>query len=157
MSAVEDDDACDPRRALWHYRQCTKLAPANPDYWCAWGLLALRRGKTAAGLKALRRAYALALGNTDRAETAARQGRALPPRDTWERYALGRAYLQAGELRRAAEELDRAAEGEPQGLWPHFYQGTCAYRLGQYDDALLAFTVCVTLAPRNAARIFSPA
>jgi tetratricopeptide (TPR) repeat protein len=61
--AVEDDDACDLRRALWHYRQCTKLEPGNAYYWCAWGLLASRQGKTAAGLRALRRAHALAPDN----------------------------------------------------------------------------------------------
>jgi tetratricopeptide (TPR) repeat protein len=63
--AVEQDDACDPVRALWHYRQCTKLDPENPDYWCAFGLLAVRLGETTQGLKALRRGLALASENHD--------------------------------------------------------------------------------------------
>ena len=58
--AVEDDDTCDPRRALAGYRRCTKLDPANPEYWCALGVLALRLGETDEGLHALRRAHKLA-------------------------------------------------------------------------------------------------
>jgi cytochrome c-type biogenesis protein CcmH/NrfG len=58
--AVEQDGNCDPIRALWHYRQCTRLDAENPRYWCAFGLLAVRLGETTKGLKALRRAYALA-------------------------------------------------------------------------------------------------
>jgi serine/threonine protein kinase/tetratricopeptide (TPR) repeat protein len=97
-----------------------------------------------------RRTLALALGLTEAAEAAARQGAALAPRNAWEHYALGRAYLQDGDLRRADEELDRARKMDPQGLWPNFSKGVCAYRLGRYDDAVVDFTVCVTLAPRSA-------
>jgi serine/threonine protein kinase/Tfp pilus assembly protein PilF len=97
-----------------------------------------------------RRVQAEALGRKDLAETAARQGAALAPRGAWEHYALGRAYLQAGDLPRAAAEMDRALELEPQGLWPNFYKGVCASRLGQHEDALAAFSACVVLAPQSA-------
>jgi tetratricopeptide (TPR) repeat protein len=36
---------------------------------------------------------------------------------------------------------------EPQGLWPNFYQGVCAYRQGQFVDAASAFGVCIGAAP----------
>jgi serine/threonine protein kinase/tetratricopeptide (TPR) repeat protein len=100
-----------------------------------------------------RQTLARALGLAD--GVAARQSLAPAPRNAWEHYALGRAYLEAGELRRADEELDRALELEPQGLWPNFTKGVCAYRLGQYDDALVHFTACVTLAPRSAACVYN--
>jgi tetratricopeptide (TPR) repeat protein len=63
--AVEEDDDCDQRRSLASYRRCTKLDPENPAYWCALGLCALRQGETLAGLKALRRAQALAPENDE--------------------------------------------------------------------------------------------
>jgi Tfp pilus assembly protein PilF len=58
--AIEDDETCNPQRALKHYRRCARLEPDNPAYWSAYGLCALRNGDRAAGLKALRRAYDLA-------------------------------------------------------------------------------------------------
>jgi tetratricopeptide (TPR) repeat protein len=97
-----------------------------------------------------RRAHALALGLADEADTLAQQGAALEPHSAWEYYALGRVHLRAGDLALAAEELERAVELQPDGLWPHFYQGVCAYRCSRFDDALLAFSVSVALAPRSA-------
>jgi len=102
-----------------------------------------------------RHAHALALGQTQAAEESARQEAALAPRGAWEYYALGRAYLQAGDLPRAAEHLDRALELQPQGLWPSFYRGVCAHRLGHYQDALVAFSACVALAPQSAACFYN--
>jgi tetratricopeptide (TPR) repeat protein len=97
-----------------------------------------------------RRTHVLALGLADEADTLSPQGAALEAHSAWEFYALGRAHLRAGDLALAAEELERAVELQPDGLWPHFYQGVCAYRLGRFDDALLAFSVSVALAPRSA-------
>jgi tetratricopeptide (TPR) repeat protein len=97
-----------------------------------------------------RRSHALALGRTDVAEAAARQGSELAPRSAWEHCALGRAYLQAGDLARAGEQMERAVDLQPQALWPHFYRGSCAYRQGRYEDAVVAFSVCVVLAPHSA-------
>jgi tetratricopeptide (TPR) repeat protein len=95
---------------------------------------------------------ARALGREDLAEAAARQLLDCAPRTAWEHYALGRSLLQSagprsGELDRAAEEFRAALGLQPDGLWPRFYQGVCAYRRGLYEDAVLAFTVCVALAP----------
>jgi tetratricopeptide (TPR) repeat protein len=94
-----------------------------------------------------RRTHALALGLAK----AGRQAAAPPQRSAWEHYALGRAYLRAGDLEKAGALLDRAVELQPQGLWPNYYKGVCAYRRGRFEDALVAFSACVALAPRTAA------
>jgi tetratricopeptide (TPR) repeat protein len=80
-----------------------------------------------------------------------------PARTAWEHVALGRALLRAGELARAAAELDEAARLQPQGLWPNFYQGLCAYRLGRYEDAIAAFSVCIGAAPEAAGCFYNRA
>jgi serine/threonine protein kinase len=97
-----------------------------------------------------REAHARALGWTDRAEATARQGSVLAPRSAWEHCALGLVDYRAGNFRRAAEQMDRALEQEPAGLWPNFYRGSCAYRLREYEEALTAFSICVVLAPQSA-------
>jgi tetratricopeptide (TPR) repeat protein len=66
-----------------------------------------------------------------------------PPRTAWEHYALSRSLLRSGELERAAREAEQAVRLEPQGLWPNFYQGLCAYRQGRYADAVTAYSVCI--------------
>jgi eukaryotic-like serine/threonine-protein kinase len=59
----------------------------------------------------------------------------------------GRRHLRAGRLSNAAEELRKALDDRPQDLWPNFYVGVCAYRLGRFDDAYAAFWTCVALSP----------
>jgi tetratricopeptide (TPR) repeat protein len=71
-------------------------------------------------------------------------------RGAWEHYALGRALLRSGDLGRAAEEVGRAVRLRPQGLWPNFYEGLCAYRQGRYEDAVTAYSVCIGAAPEAA-------
>jgi len=83
------------------------------------------------------------------------QSSAAPPRTAWEHYALGRSLLRAGDLERASEEVGRAVLLEPQGLWPNFYQGLCAYRQGKYTDAVTAYSVCIGAAPEAAGCIFN--
>jgi eukaryotic-like serine/threonine-protein kinase len=48
-------------------------------------------------------------------------------------------------------------DDRPQDFWPNFYQGQCAYRLGQFHDALAAFRTCVALAPDSAECYFNRA
>jgi tetratricopeptide (TPR) repeat protein len=78
------------------------------------------------------------------------QEKAVPPRTAWEHYALGRVYLQAGDVTRALAQMERALELEPGALWPNFYRGCCARRLGRHQDAVVAFAVCAALAPDRA-------
>jgi serine/threonine protein kinase/tetratricopeptide (TPR) repeat protein len=73
------------------------------------------------------------------------------PRTAWEYYALARAWLQVDELDRAAAALDRALHLQPQGFWPNFYRGVCAYRRGRHVEAYAAFEVCAALQPETAA------
>jgi tetratricopeptide (TPR) repeat protein len=93
----------------------------------------------------VRGALAQALG------MAVPSGSAVPePESAWEHCDLGRCYLRAGDLARAAEEFQRALEIRPQDFWPNFYQGLCAYHLGRIEDAIDAFRVCISLAPGTA-------
>jgi serine/threonine protein kinase/Tfp pilus assembly protein PilF len=93
-----------------------------------------------------RRAHALALGRKDTADEAARAAAALPPSTAWEHFALGRALYRAGDWRRALREVDLALQMQPGALWPTFYRGCCAFRLRQYEEAIVAFSVCQALA-----------
>jgi tetratricopeptide (TPR) repeat protein len=79
------------------------------------------------------------------------------PPAAWDHYALARALLRSGDLGRAAEEAGRAVRLEPQGLWPNFYQGLCAYRLGRYADAVRAYSVCIGAAPEAACCFYNRA
>ncbi len=97
-----------------------------------------------------REAHARALGLMDIADEAERQSVSLAPRSAWEHCALGLVDFRAGNFRRAAEQMDRALELEPGGLWPNFYKGSCAYRLHEHEEAATAFSVCVVLAPHSA-------
>jgi tetratricopeptide (TPR) repeat protein len=94
--------------------------------------------------------HARALGWAKVAAAAAAEGAVLEPRSAWDHYALGRALLRAGDLRRAAEQMERSLARQPDALWPNFYLGRCAYGLGKYDDAVTAFSACVVLAPQGA-------
>jgi serine/threonine protein kinase len=104
-----------------------------------------------------RQTHAEALGLTDLARQAHQQGARCPPKSPWEHYALGRALLSANQLEAAAGHLDRAVALQPGGLWPSFYQGICYYRLGRFEDAALAFTVCTALAPKVAGCFYNRA
>jgi tetratricopeptide (TPR) repeat protein len=87
------------------------------------------------------------------APVSARKG----PDTTWEHYALGRSLLRSGDLERAVRELERAVRLDPQGLWPNFYHGLCAYRLGRYADAVTAYSVCIGAAPQCAGCFYNRA
>jgi serine/threonine protein kinase len=104
-----------------------------------------------------RQTHAEALGLTDLAGETRRQAARCPPRGPWEHYALGRALMSANQLEGAADHLARAVALRPDGLWPSFYQGICCYRLGRFEDAALAFTVCTALAPRVAGCFYNRA
>jgi tetratricopeptide (TPR) repeat protein len=84
-------------------------------------------------------------------------GRGPSQGTAWEHYALGRSLLRSGDLERAAEEVGRAVRVQPQGLWPNFYQGLCAYRQGRYADAVTAYSVCVGAAPQAAGCFYNRA
>jgi serine/threonine protein kinase/Tfp pilus assembly protein PilF len=75
----------------------------------------------------------------------------------WEHYALARSLVRAGELERAADAAEQAVRLRPQGLWPNFYQGLCAYRRGRYADALTAYSVCIGAAPEAAGVFYNRA
>jgi serine/threonine protein kinase/Flp pilus assembly protein TadD len=73
----------------------------------------------------------------------------------WEHYALGRSFLRAGQLERAAAELTEAVRQEPGGFWPNFYRGMCAYRLEHYGEAVEAFNICIGASSDSAACFYN--
>ncbi len=77
------------------------------------------------------------------------------PTTASEHCALGRAYLVAGDLPRAMEELVLARQLEPAGRWSNFYYGVCAYRAGKHEEAVAAFSVCIGAAPGVAACFYN--
>ncbi|HEV3118182.1 MAG TPA: tetratricopeptide repeat protein [Gemmataceae bacterium] len=97
-----------------------------------------------------RHALATALGDTAAAQTAAQRLAALPPRTAWEHYTVGRFLLAEGHLAGAAAEFDLALVLQPENLWSNFYKGICAHGLHHYDEALVAASTCVALAPQSA-------
>jgi eukaryotic-like serine/threonine-protein kinase len=90
------------------------------------------------------------LGQAEEARKAARRRATLPPRTAWEHYALGRRFLQAGELEQAAAELEQAVVLAPGDFWANFYQGKCAFSRGRYHEAVEAFRACLALSPQSA-------
>jgi tetratricopeptide (TPR) repeat protein len=92
-------------------------------------------------------AYAEALGQTERAESAARRAADLKAKSAWEHCALGRSLLRPEVLPQAMLEFEQALDLEPQAFWPNFYSGLCAYRLRRYEDAVGSFRVCLALSP----------
>lgn len=82
----------------------------------------------------------------------------VPARDTLtanESYVVGRFLLQCGRPADAIALLEQAAEREPQGFWPNFYHGVCAYRLHRFADAAQSFRICLALSPDSAACWFN--
>jgi serine/threonine protein kinase/tetratricopeptide (TPR) repeat protein len=92
--------------------------------------------------------HARALSDEDLVRRFTRQLEGLPLQTAWEHYGVGRHFLQKGELKQAARELDIALEKEPLGFLPHFYRGVCAYRAGEYDKAAKMFTFCIGQDPQ---------
>jgi eukaryotic-like serine/threonine-protein kinase len=88
---------------------------------------------------------------SERARPAdARRAPTSEAKSALDHYDLGRFYLRSGRLREAAAEFEQVLETRPQDFWPNFYQGLCAYRLGQASQAFSAFRTCIALAPDSA-------
>jgi serine/threonine protein kinase/lipoprotein NlpI len=84
-----------------------------------------------------------ALGIKKELNEGARKATGVPPKNAWEFCARGRSFLQSRKLDAAAKEFKAAVRLEPGGLWPNYYEGICAYRLGHAKEALQAFSVCI--------------
>jgi len=93
--------------------------------------------------------HAEALGQPAIAQESRRQVSLHAPRTAWEHLALGRALLQANQPE-ALDHLERSLKLQPGSLWANFYRGKCRYQLGDYQEALCSFSVCVALAPDRA-------
>src|SRR5207253_2868379 len=135
--ASSDHSLAVRRRALRVLDQAEKICGASAVLWYE------------------RKRHAEALGLKDLASEAKRRCSELSPRTPWEHYALGRALLESQKLEEADVMLQKAVDLEPNGLWPRFYQGICAFRLARYEDAVLAFTTCAALAPDVAGCLYN--
>ncbi len=102
-------------------------------------------GPSAALYRAEAEHYQL-LGDEENERAARRHAEDKPPETAAEHMMFGRDLLREGDLDRAQKELQRAIDLQPQGLWPRFYAGQCAYRLGNLDESVLDFTFCDALA-----------
>jgi tetratricopeptide (TPR) repeat protein len=98
-----------------------------------------------------REVHAARAGLTERARAAAVRRSRMAPASAWEHLSLGRSLLEAGEARTALAHFDRALALEPGNLWPNFCKGVCSCQLGEFPDAVVAFSVCIGLAPASAA------
>jgi tetratricopeptide (TPR) repeat protein len=86
------------------------------------------------------------------AETARQLGGAAvaspaQPQSPWEHAALARLFLRRGLVERAAGEARLAVSLDPQGFWPNFYLGVCAFHQREFADATVAFSVCIGASP----------
>jgi tetratricopeptide (TPR) repeat protein len=90
-----------------------------------------------------------ALGLTERARAAERQAMGLPPRTAWDHYALARFHLGSGRGDLAMKELDSSLNLRPDSFWTNYLKGQCAFRLKQFEEARVAFHVCIALRPNT--------
>jgi tetratricopeptide (TPR) repeat protein len=104
-----------------------------------------------------RRIYGEPVRRTNLNTRAPGPRRTTAPTTAWEHYALSRSLLRSGDLGRAAEEAEHAIRLQPQGLWPNFYHGLCAFRLGRYVDAVAAYSVCIGAVPEAASCFYNRA
>ena len=104
-----------------------------------------------------RQRHAEALGWTDMARAAAVRREAPHRARPGNTMPWGGHSWREGKLQEADTLLNEAVKLEPQGLWPRFYQGICAYRLKRYEDAVLAFTTCAALTPNPADFLYNRA
>jgi serine/threonine protein kinase/Flp pilus assembly protein TadD len=72
-------------------------------------------------------------------------------RSSWDHYDLGRSYLREGRITAAAAEFQQVLNDRPQDFWSNFYEGLCAFQLGQFEESLAAFRTCAALCPGVAA------
>jgi serine/threonine protein kinase/Tfp pilus assembly protein PilF len=139
---------------IWR-RLLVRIVPAVEQEACrreAIAVLAQAERWSGAGCVLLheRRQHASALGLKEVAEAAGRRAEATSPQSAWEHAALGRALLDGGNPEAARIQLDRALELQPNDFWAAFHKGRCARLLKLHDEAITAFTACLTLAPDNA-------
>ncbi|MGP0066123.1 MAG: protein kinase domain-containing protein [Isosphaeraceae bacterium] len=71
------------------------------------------------------------------------------PHSASDHYDLGRSYLRSEQLEKALAEFRASLNQRPQDFWPNFFAGLCAYRLEAYQEAFIAFSICIALNPTS--------
>jgi eukaryotic-like serine/threonine-protein kinase len=70
--------------------------------------------------------------------------------NSWEHYALGRWLMRQGKLAEAKSQFQAAIDRAPEEFWPQYQLMRCCFEMKQFDQALIAASVCVALAPGHA-------
>lgn len=96
-----------------------------------------------------RSAYRGETPTEDLPSLAAPGGDQAAPGSVWERCALGRFLLRHGRLEAADAEFRLALRKAPGEFWPNYYAGLCAHLRGEFQPALVSFSICVALAPAS--------
>jgi serine/threonine protein kinase len=104
-----------------------------------------------------RRVRAKELGDRKLATHSAHRAARMRPRTAWEHCLLARSLMRSQQWVQADAELEKALDLEPQGFWPNYYQGVCAYQSKRYQEAVNAFRVCIALKPTSAVCFFNRA
>ena len=63
--AIEEDESADRKRAEMYFARALKIEPNEPAYWVDFGSYLFKIGKSNQALTALRKAFALAMSDTD--------------------------------------------------------------------------------------------
>jgi serine/threonine protein kinase/Tfp pilus assembly protein PilF len=135
-----------PNRSLRErWRKWRRRRPAAL-LW-AGALLALAAVPTALGALALERLREA--GEPHAHEEAPKPAKLVEAQTFRKHIDRGRSLLRAGELERAAVELERAVALRPQDFWAQFYRGACAHRCGKHVEALCSFSAAIALAPES--------
>jgi tetratricopeptide (TPR) repeat protein len=148
------------RRAIAHYPHLREAHDALGFYYQRHGLLA-KAAEEFRVVAALENDFLshfnlgcvlLELGRHDEALAAFQRCLALEPGDPASRYEIAFISFLRGEYQAALELLEAPLVHFPDD-WEIFHLlGSCRLRLGQYDEALTAFSAALRLAPRPAAQ-----
>ena len=145
---------------LWSDLQ-VNLAPAEKAAARQAALTTLDEAERLVGVSSVllhhRLKHAQALNLSDLVEETQRRAAKQAPASAWEHYTIGRALLLDERLSEAAAEFRQAVDREPSSFWPQFYRAVCAYRGGEYRDAVEGFSICIALSPQRAQCLYNRA
>jgi len=75
---------------------------------------------------------------------------AAVPQSIGNRIAPARSLLRREQYSAAAEMFQQILNDEPRHFWANFHWGVCEYRLGRFENAEKAFSICIALSERSA-------
>jgi tetratricopeptide (TPR) repeat protein len=88
--------------------------------------------------------HARQAGLRDEARRAHGRVASLRPLTLAEQCAWARALLGSGDLAGASREFAQLCRQHPHAFWPNVYLGICLHRQGHQEEAVKAFSTCIT-------------